>query len=90
MDYKKWMRKGLETLKRMESDQIFELKDLFTGSEWKQLTRGEKINFGKYFSNAVSEREVSGIIKIEKGKDNHNRYKLESKFALLNENEKNS
>lgn len=76
MDYEKWLKKGLKNIDiEIKPNKPFELKELFIGVGWEQLSKGERISFGRYFSVAVNEGRIPNIIKIEKGKNNHTRYK---------------
>ena len=75
MDYQEWMARAL---RRIENDvaegSVFEVKDLFEGHQWKTLPRGNRVGFGRYFANDVKEGRVPGVVRLERGKDNHSRY----------------
>lgn len=76
MDYEVWFKKGVKSIEvNIEHGKIFELKDLFIGVGWEQLSKGNRISFGRYFSSAVNDGKISNVIKIERGKNNHSRYK---------------
>ena len=75
MDYELWTaraQKAIET--EIVSGKKFEVKHLFPGHEWESLSRGERITFGKYFSDAVKEGRFSAIVRCEEGKNHHNQY----------------
>lgn len=75
MDYRRWMAIALTSIEsNVAEDNPFEVKDLFEGHQWKALTRGNRIGFGRYFANEVKEGRVPGVIGLERGKDNHSRY----------------
>lgn len=52
-----WIRSMMELAKRALSKYSVgrnsEVKNLFTGYDWEQLSMGERSSFGKYFSGAV-------------------------------------
>ena len=76
MDYELWTaraQKAIET--EIASGKKFEVKHLFPGHEWEALTRGERITFGKYFSDAVKEGRLPAIVRCEEGKNHHNQYR---------------
>ncbi|MBQ6420685.1 MAG: DUF1413 domain-containing protein [Clostridia bacterium] len=75
MDYKNWMLRAIEIIdNEIKSGQRFEVKQLFPGHEWEALSRGERSNFGKLFSEAVREDRIPTIEKCGEGKTHHNQY----------------
>ena len=75
MDYEKWIRRACDTIgNNITVGTIFEVKQLFPGHEWEELSRGERSLFGRYFSNAVKDGRIPSIKKCEEGKNHHNRY----------------
>lgn len=74
MDYQQWMSKARSTIERLEPGTVFEVKSLFPPYEWDALEPGGKKAFGRYFSNGFKRNNVSGIEKLERGKNNHSRY----------------
>lgn len=75
MDYELWMERACHALRtQVAVGSKFEVKHLFPGHEWESLSRGERITFGRYFSDAVREGKVSTIFKCEEGKSHHNQY----------------
>lgn len=74
MDYKALLEKAEAKIQKLEIGEGFEVKALFNGIDWENLTRGEKILFGRYFSNEVNDGNVKGVRKIGKAKNNHTIY----------------
>ena len=75
MDCELWFRRAkgyIET--RVEPNKAFEVRDLFESYVWNQLSKGERITFGKFFANAVAEKQVDSIVRIDRAKNNHARY----------------
>ena len=52
----------------------FELRYLFEQVMWEELTKGERIQLGKYFANAVKEGCFPNIERIQNAKNNHAQY----------------
>ena len=59
---------------RQYYDTPFEVKNLFTGDEWNQLTGGEKRRFGQLFAKKVDSGEVLNVCRTENANNRHNRY----------------
>ena len=76
VNHEEWIKKGLESIEKdLRLGDSFEVKGLFKDVEWKQLSKGESISFGRYFSMMVKEGKIPNVIKIEREKNNHNKYK---------------
>lgn len=75
MDYSEWTELARAALADMPSGQLFEAKELFPAHKWNALTRGDKIGFGVYFSNEYKSGRIDNLEKIERGRDNHARYR---------------
>ncbi len=75
MDMEKWKQKALDAIKTVPVSSIFVLKALFDGIEWDTLSRGDKINFGKFFKNEVMDGRITGVIFIGKANNNSAQYK---------------
>lgn len=75
MDYSEWMKHARLAIADIPTGQLFESKDLFPAHRWDTLTRGEKIGFGIYFSNEYKSGHITNLEKIERGKNNHTRYR---------------
>lgn len=75
MDYSLWLE---EANKRIEEDvcigQCFVVRDLFESVDWEKLDKGDRIAFGKFFSNAVKTGIVPHVQRIEKKANNHAQY----------------
>lgn len=75
MNLEYWMEKAKQNaLIKVKNGEVFELKDLFDGVEWERLSKGDRIRFGKFFANAISERKIPEIKRVQKGANNHTRY----------------
>lgn len=74
MDMDKWFEKAKEAIWKLPYGKRFEVRQLFKEVEWNTLTRGERINFGKYFKNEVIEGNIQEVRFIDRGKNNHSKY----------------
>lgn len=70
MNYEIWMDKAKENLKKLPTGTKFVLKELFKGTEWNELTKGEKLSFGRYFKNEVNDCQVNGVTFLDKAPNN--------------------
>lgn len=77
MDYSKLLEEARERIATISIGQIFRVKDLFPGTQWNQLQRGEKLSFGKRFKNAVSDGEFPNVVYIGKAENNSAQYQKE-------------
>ena len=75
MDYNLWINKAIMKIGALEKEKIFTLKDLFSGIEWNELNRGERLNLGKRFKEAVIDKSIPKIIVIETPKGTATTYK---------------
>lgn len=75
IDYVAWMDEARKKIATYSSGQEFEARQLFDSTKWSALDRGDKTGFGRYFSNEYESGRVPGITKLERGKDNHTRYR---------------
>ena len=75
MDYDELLSKANEHIDTIQSDEIFFVKDLFLGTEWNELKRGDKLGFGRYFKKAVMNNSVQGVEYIGKADNNSAQYK---------------
>jgi hypothetical protein len=65
-DYKPWINDAQERLLKLEIGKVFELKDLFTGTEgrdWNDLGT-YKSSFGREFSKRVDNGRLIGVEKF--------------------------
>lgn len=86
MDNEKWLMLAIQQIDEKVKENVpFEVKQLFKGFDWEQLTKGERILFGKYFANAVREGMVSNVIRVQRANNNHTRY---IKFSTNQEGKK--
>jgi len=75
MDFNEWTKEAIKIIEiKVVRNQKFELKGLFEECKWGNLTKGDRISFGKYFANEVREGRIKGIISIERLKNNHSQY----------------
>ena len=76
MNYEEWLGRAVQALDtHIQDGRKFEIKHLFPGHEWEALSRGERIGFGIYFSNAVKDGQIDGVVRCEEGKNHHNQYR---------------
>lgn len=64
-----------KAIDQLDPRTAFEVKSLFKGTTWSDLQRGEKISFGVFFSKKYQSGALPSIEKIERGKNNHTRYR---------------
>lgn len=69
------LRESIVRAEAHGNDKSFEIKDLFTGDEWNQLSAYEKRRLGQLFAKKVDCQEVPYIGRAPSGKNRHNRYK---------------
>lgn len=74
MDYDSTLSEARKAIDGLSDNTVFEVKDLFEGTKWTKYPKGERIGFGRYFSNKVRNGRIEGIVRLERGKDNHTRY----------------
>lgn len=74
-DYNEMFIEARAAVEQLNPGDIFEVKSLFTGTTWNGLQRGDKTGFGMFFSKKYQSGSLPTIEKIERGKDNHTRYR---------------
>lgn len=75
MDYEKLLNHAKSYIeKEVKPGTIFESKSLFEGVEWDALEKGDRINFGRYFANAVRDGTIKNVVRLERAHNNHARY----------------
>lgn len=74
MDNNEWLEKAKNKIIELPVGIKFEVKELFEEVDWKTLSRGERVMFGKVFANEVREGKITDIIALERGKNNHSKY----------------
>lgn len=75
MDYELWINKAILKIGALEKEKVFTLKDLFSGTEWNKLSKGERLNFGRRFKAAVVNKSIPNIVIIESPKGTSTTYK---------------
>ena len=77
MDTLIWMNRAISKTGGIEDGTVFFLKDLFDGVEWKSLSIGERLGFGKIFKNEVIEGHVPNVRYAGKAQNNSAMYMKE-------------
>ena len=75
MDYNELLCKAKEYIDTVQSDEVFFVKDLFHGTEWNGLERGEKLGFGRFFKKAVMNGSIQTVEYIGKADNNSAQYR---------------
>lgn len=75
MDYNGLLTKANEQIDTIQSNEVFFVKDLFCGTEWNELKRGEKLGFGKHFKNAIINGTFPNVEYIGKADNNSAQYR---------------
>lgn len=75
MNYSKLLEIANAHINIIPTGQVFVANDLFPGTEWNQLQKGEKLQFGKLFKNAVSDGKCPNVVYIGKAENNSAQYK---------------
>lgn len=75
MDYNELLDNACNHIKGLPVGQVFFVKDLFYGTGWNELERGEKLGFGRYFKKAVLNGTVSDVQFIGKAENNSAQYR---------------
>ncbi len=74
MDYNELLAEACARIDNLPAGQVFFVKDLFYGTGWNDLKRGEKLCFGKYFKKAVLTGMILGVQFIGKADNNSAQY----------------
>lgn len=73
-DVNKLLEQAISEIDFVEAEEIFLVKDLFKGYEWKRIPRSDRLLLGTLFLNYVN--AVSNVvIPIEKTSSNQQQYK---------------
>lgn len=68
MNNEEWMEKARAAIEKCSANATFTLKDLYPENEWNALSKGDRIQFGKFFCNEVGDGRVPGVVRTnEKG-----------------------
>lgn len=68
------LAEAIANLENLKPGEKFVVKDLFVGSNWKALSRGDKLHFGRVFKNQVKEGSIPGVQYIGKAANNSAQY----------------
>ena len=74
MDYSVWMNNAKSKIEALPTGQIFVLKDLFCGTDWKTLKVGDRLSLGRNFKNAVLDKELLNVTYLGKADNNSAKY----------------
>ena len=61
---------------KLPNGTIFKVRDLFKGTSWESLEKGDRVQFGGYFKRRVNGGEVNGVIYLNKASDNSALYQI--------------
>lgn len=75
MDYNLWINKAVLKIGALDKGKTFTLRDLFTGTDWNELNRGERLNFGKRFKETIINQSIPNVIVIDTPKGTATTYK---------------
>lgn len=75
MGYNEMFDRACTHIRNLPVGQIFFVKDLFYGTGWNELERGEKLGFGRYFKKAVAEKTIPDVEYIGKADNNSAQYR---------------
>lgn len=67
----------LQTVEDMPEGQIFFAKSLLKESEWIELPKGDRLNFGRYFKAKVESGRIPNVRYIGKAANNSAQYQKE-------------
>ncbi|MCD7812332.1 MAG: single-stranded DNA-binding protein [Ruminococcus sp.] len=74
MNNHEWLDMACNKIKDLPTGTEFELKELFDGIIWNELTAKERQGFGRFFSTAYNDGKLSNIHHINKEKRGPNKY----------------
>ena len=75
MDYIVWINKAVMKIGALGKGTTFTLKDLFSGIEWNELDRGQKLHLGRIFKVEVANKSIPNIVVIDTPKRTSTTYK---------------
>ena len=75
MDYQHLMLKANQGLGKVRIGQEFFVKELFQGTDWSNLLRGDKLGFGRFFKGEVMSGKVPSVEFIGKADNNSSKYR---------------
>lgn len=68
-----------EKVDALEKGRTFLVKDLFVGIHWNDLSKGDKLSFGRFFKRKVELGKIPGVIINGRAKNNSVLYKKTAK-----------
>ena len=77
MDFEDIYSSLVPKIKQMKPCTVFFVKDLFEGMEWKHLSRGDKLAFGRFFKRKVELGQVPRVRYYGKADNNSAQYSKE-------------
>ena len=75
MDYIVWLNKAVMKIGALRRGTTFTLKELFSGIEWNELDRGQKLHLGRRFKAEVVNKSIPNIVVIDSPKGTSTTYK---------------
>jgi len=69
------LEKAIYEIKFLKKGEIFLVRDLFKGYEWKRIPRNDRLLLGTLFLNHINRAE-DGVMAIEKTSSNQQQYKI--------------
>lgn len=75
MDNEEWMEKAKAAIESRTSNDAFKLRDLYSEHDWNTLSKGDRIQFGKFFCNEVGDGRVPGVTRTNEKGESPARYK---------------
>lgn len=70
MDYDELIDKAVTHIGNIQARDIFLVKDLFLGTEWKSLEKRDKLGFGRHFKKFVVDGKIPDIEYFGKAENN--------------------
>ena len=61
------LEKAKNEIVHLNTNEVFSLKDLFKGYEWKRIKQGEKSTLGTLFLNFAQSEQMIDIVKKHNG-----------------------
>lgn len=74
MDYNELLHIAERQINEVPINGVFVVKDLFTGTKWTSLPRGDKLGFGRFFKNKVTNGTIANIKYAGKASNNSAEY----------------
>lgn len=74
-DVNNLLEKAINEIKFLKKGEIFLVRDLFKGYEWKRIPRNDRLLLGTLFLNHINRTE-EGVMAIEKTSSNQQQYRI--------------